>query len=116
MRVLSPTLYLRDRSLGRIGRRESCLLSLAAILGRSLTALCFPRALLLLVLLRLLLLLVPGLILGPELLVLWDWGRESLTIPIPCKRAAIKAKVGKRKNKRKIKEKGGILLEKCSPS
>jgi hypothetical protein len=68
--VVSPTLYPQDRSLGRVGRREPCLLGLAVVLGGDLTALCFPRALRFLLLLRLLLLLIPGSILGPELLVL----------------------------------------------
>ena len=43
-------------------------------------------------------------------------GRESLTIPIPCKRVAIRAKAGRKKNKRKIKDKSDVLREKCSPS
>jgi len=78
---ISPALYLRDRSLGRLGRREPRLLSLAAVLVDGLTALRLPRALRLLRLLGLLLLLVRGPILGPKLLVLRDWGQGVLDDP-----------------------------------
>ena len=78
---VSPTLYLRDRSLRRIGRGEPRLLSLAVVLVSGFTALRLPRALRLLRLLSLLLLLVPGPILGPELLVLRDWGQGVLDDP-----------------------------------
>ena len=78
-----PALYLRDRSLRRVGRREPRLLGLAAVLGGELAALSLPRALRLLCLLVLVLFLVPGPILGPELLVLWDWGKGVLDNPHP---------------------------------
>jgi len=72
MHVVSSTLYLRDRCLRRIGRRDSRLLSLTMVLGGNLSALRLPRGLRLLVLFSLFLLLVPGSILGLDLLVLWD--------------------------------------------
>jgi len=82
VRIVSPTLYLRDQSLGRVGRWDPRLLGLTVILGRDLAALRFPRSLRLLILFNPFLLLIPGPILGPDRLVLRDRVRESLTIPI----------------------------------
>jgi hypothetical protein len=77
MHVVSSTLYLRDRCLRRIGRRDSRLLGLAVVLSGNLSALRLPHGLRLLVLFSLFLLLVPGPILGPDLLVLWDEESEK---------------------------------------
>jgi len=53
------------------------------VLGRDLSALRLPHGLRVLVLLGLLMLLVSGPILGPDLLVLWDWGQGIPDDPLP---------------------------------
>ena len=109
-------LVLLVSQLGRFGRGKPRLLGLTAVLLKSLATLSLPHTLCFLRLFGLLLLLVLGPILGPELLVLWDWGRESLTIPIPYKRTTIKARARKKGNERKIGDKSSILPEKCNLS
>jgi hypothetical protein len=72
------------------------------VLGGDLPPLRFPRCLGLLVLLDLLLLLVPGPILGPDLLVLWDRGQGVLDDPHPLRTIRSQGK-GKKETKRRRK-------------
>ena len=78
-----PTFYLRDRSLGGFRRRKPRLLGLPAVLLRSLAALSLPRTIRFLLLFSLFLFLVPGPVLGLELLVLRNWGHGVLDDPHP---------------------------------
>ena len=114
--IASPALNLRDRSLRRVGRGDPCLLCLTVVLGGDLPPLRLPRSLRLLVLLGVLLLFVPGPILGPDLLILWDWGQGIPDDPHPLRNKRKKEiEAGtKGKQAQEIKAKNSLLPVKRS--